>query len=340
MKFGRSLKSLSFSSLVTALEASGEATRLRLLVLLSEAELTVSELVNILGQSQPRVSRHLRLLTEAGLIERHREGSWAFFQLATSKAVGGLAHDIIRRVDRDDPVFAGDQARLKDVRLNRTAQASRYFAEQAQNWDLVRAMHVSEARVESAIKLAVGSKQFQTLLDLGTGTGRMLELLAPLAERSLGIDQSTAMLNLARTRVERAGLKNTQVRQGDLYALPVAQNSFDLVVLHQVLHFLDDPHRALREAIRTLKPSGRLLVVDFAPHNEESLRTEHAHRRLGFENHEIVRLLEQSGLAVILLNNLLPSEDGQDKLSVTIWLAQDQRVVSDIVYEKTLEVVS
>ncbi|RBP16499.1 ArsR family transcriptional regulator [Roseiarcus fermentans] len=318
---------VSFSSLLAGLEAAGEETRLRILCLLDEAELTVSELVAILGQSQPRVSRHLKLLTEAGLAVRQREGAWAFFRLA--EAGGEFARDLVRRLDPADPVLAADRARLDVAREARRRQAAAYFAEQAGDWDRIRALHASEERVEAALIDLIGDRPFRTLLDLGTGTGRMLELLAPRAARAVGVDQSAAMLALARSRMEQTGLRNVQLRQGDVYAPPVERNGYDLIVVHQVLHFLDDPARALKEAARALGPSGRLVVVDFDAHTQEFLRADFAHRRLGFPLAEIEGFLTEAGLVAVRSNRVPPAPGDSGKLTVALWLAEDPRVISD-----------
>ncbi|HUZ92195.1 MAG TPA: metalloregulator ArsR/SmtB family transcription factor, partial [Methylocella sp.] len=210
-------QSIAFDAILAASAAAGESTRLRLLALVAEAELTVSELVTILGQSQPRVSRHLKLLVEAGLVERHREGSWVFFRIAQGGPVASFARDLVARLAPGDAHLSADRARLDEVRKARAAQAARYFAAQAANWDELRALHVPEERVEAAIRKTIGPGPIQALLDLGTGTGRMLELLGPLATRAAGIDQSPQMLSIARDRIERAGLRNVQLRQGDIY---------------------------------------------------------------------------------------------------------------------------
>ncbi len=318
---------LSFDSLLDALEAAGEVTRLRLLGLLCEAELTVSELVGILGQSQPRISRHLKLLVDAGLAERHREGAWAFFRLADPG--GALARDLIGRVDAQDPTLASDRARLDVARETRRKQAAAYFAAQAAEWDRIRAMHAPDAQVEAAVLALVGDAPVQSLLDLGAGTGRMLELLAPLAQRAVGVDLSPAMLNLARARIQERRLRNVSLRQGDIYAPPVERAAFDLVVIHQVLHFLDDPGRALAEAARTLRPGGRLLVVDFAAHEEEALREHFAHRRLGFSGEEIAALMQEAGLEMVETRLIAPRAGETGKLTVVVWLARDPRIISD-----------
>lgn len=319
----------AFSTTLTALEAAGEETRLRLLALLCEAELTVTELVTILGQSQPRISRHLKLLTEAGLIERHREGAWAFFTAAHRSAAAELARDIVRRLDPSDATILADRSRLAAVRAARQAQAERYFAAQAGDWDRVRAMHVAEERVEQAVLDVVGAGLFHAVLDLGTGTGRMLELLAPRATRAIGIDGSPAMLNLARARLDRKALRNVHLRHGDIYALPVERDGYDLIIVHQVLHYLDDPLRAIREASRVLRPGGRLVVVDFAPHGEEDLRDHHAHRRLGFTRAEIDGFMADAGLATEPGRDVSPLGDESGKLTVSLWIGRDTRVLSD-----------
>jgi demethylmenaquinone methyltransferase/2-methoxy-6-polyprenyl-1,4-benzoquinol methylase/ArsR family transcriptional regulator len=320
---------LTFNSALACLEAAGEATRLRLLALLVEAELTVTEIVSILGQSQPRVSRHLKLLVEAGLIERHREGAWAFFSCTARTPMAACGRDLVRRLDPEDPVLVADRGRLGEVRSARNANAESYFATQASQWDRLRSLHIAEERVEAAILEAVGPGPFRALLDLGTGTGRMLELLAARADRAIGIDQNHAMLNVARTRIERSGQRNIHLRQGDIYALPVERDGYDIVILHQVLHFLDDPSRALREAARALRPAGRLIVVDFAPHTDEALRDHHAHRRLGFSRDEIEDFMTDAGLAVDQHLDLTPMKGEADKLTVSIWVGRDRRALSD-----------
>jgi ubiquinone/menaquinone biosynthesis C-methylase UbiE len=318
---------LSFPALLAGLEAAGEETRLRILCLLDEAELTVSELVAILGQSQPRVSRHLKLLVEAGLAARQREGAWAFFRLGDEG--GAFARDLFRRLDPADPTLAADRIRLEGAREARRRQAAAYFAEQAADWDRIRALHAPEERVEAALNALIGEKPFRSLLDLGTGTGRMLELFAPRAVRAVGIDQSAAMLALARSRIDQASLRNVQLRQGDIYAPPVESDGYDLVVIHQVLHFLDDPARALKEAARALAPGGRLVVVDFDAHTQEFLRSDFAHRRLGFGSDEIAGFLVDAGLIGVEAKRVPPAPGESGKLTVALWLAEDPRIISD-----------
>ena len=314
-----------FTGLTAMLKAAGEATRLRILALLAEAELTVSDLTEILRQSQPRLSRHLRLLAEAGLVERFREGSWAFFRLGERGGSADLARALIGRLKGDDPIVARDRERLAAVRAARADAAQNYFRRHAAEWDRIRRLHVADAAVEDAIRAALTDKPIRALLDLGTGTGRMLELFAPEIERGLGLDLSLDMLALARARLDRAGIKHCSVRRGDIYDLTLPRDSFDVVIIHQVLHFLDDSARAITEAARTLRPGGRLLVVDFAPHDLEFLREEHAHRRLGFGAETVTQWLEVAGLDVVRQQTLPPGPQG--KIAVSLWLARDPRIV-------------
>jgi len=324
---------LPFDALNAALKAAGEDTRLRVLVLLAEAELTVSDLTQILRQSQPRISRHLKLLVEAGLIERFREGAWAFFRLAERGPSAELARALVARLDASDPIALRDRERLSAVRHARAAAAQDYFRAHAAQWDRIRKLHVADEAVESAIRDALAERPFRSLLDLGTGTGRILEMFGPLLERGLGIDLSLDMLSLARARIERAGFRHCSVRQGDIYDLALPADSFDVVVIHQVLHFLDDGARAIREAARVLVPGGRLLVVDFAPHDLEFLREEHAHRRLGFASETVTQWMGAAGLDVALHRSLPPEPGSEGKIAVSLWLGRDQRAALPAVRE-------
>ncbi len=315
---------LGFSALTATLKAAAEATRLRLLMLIAEAELTVTDLTAILRQSQPRLSRHLRLLAEAGLVERHREGSWAFFRLGERGGAADIARALIARLDPNDPIIARDRERLAAVRAARAAAAQNYFRRHAAEWDRIRKLHVAEVAVEEAICTALDGAPIRSLLDLGTGTGRMLELFAAKIERGLGLDLSLDMLALAREHLDRAGLKNCSVRYGDIYDLALPRDLFDVVIIHQVLHFLDDSGRAIREAARVLRPGGRLLVIDFAPHDLEFLRDVHAHRRLGFAAETVTQWLEAAGLDFVRQQTLPPGPEG--KIAVSLWLGRDPRI--------------
>ncbi|MDK9697665.1 MAG: metalloregulator ArsR/SmtB family transcription factor [Siculibacillus sp.] len=321
------IASLSTDDLVAVLRAGGEPTRLRVLALLEAGDLTVKDLTAILGQSQPRISRHLKLLVEAGLVDRFPEGSWVYYRLRDDGAAAGLVRLVLAALDGEDLAVLRDRERREAVKRGHAEAAGRYFAANASDWAALRSLHVDEREVEAAVLAAVGDRRFGALLDLGTGTARMIELLAGHFDRAVGIDQSHDMLAVARAELDRAGIATARVQQGDVYSLNLPRDAFDLVTVHQVLHYLDDPARALREAARTLRPGGRMLIVDFAPHGLEFLRDAHAHRRLGFGHQEITRALEGAGLEVVSIRDLPAPAGGAGKLTVTLWLARDPRLL-------------
>lgn len=308
--------------LLIGLRAVAEATRVRILFILSHGEFNVSELTQILGQSQPRVSRHLKLMVEAGLVDRHKEGNWVLFRLREDELGGALSHAIVGMLSAHDNALARDLARLEEVKRQRADMAANYFSSNAANWEKLRSLHVREEEVEAAMQAIVGGGSFRTLVDLGTGTGRILSLFARQASQAIGIDSSREMVAIARANLERNQLRHAQIRQSDIYALPFSNATADLVTIHQVLHFLEEPGRALVEARRILTPDGRLLIVDFAPHELEELRTDHAHRRLGFATDQLATWLNRAGL-VLLRHEMLPPPAVQPGagLTVSLWLA-------------------
>lgn len=316
---------LPLDALLQVLWALDEETRFRVAALLQHGELSVTDLTDILGQSQPRISRHLKLLADAGVVDKHREGTWAFFDLVSDGPIGQLVTHVLAMTDQHDSVIATDLDRLRIVRSRRAASAQEYFAGIAPRWDQERSLHAPDEIVEAAILETLGSVPYRSLLDIGTGTGRMLQLLATPADRAVGLDSSHSMLAVARANLERAEIRGVDLRQGDAYSPPFAGDAFDLVVIHQVLHFLDDPARAVREAAQLLNPGGRLLIVDFAPHTLEFLRVEHAHTRLGFRADTVTTWLEQAGLAVPVARTIEPPAGDGDRLTVSLWLGQDRR---------------
>ncbi len=302
---------------VGALRAAGEQTRLRALALLTEGELAVGELAQALGQSQPRVSRHLKLLTEAGLVERAPEGAWVFYRLPRADTIERrFAEAALAMLDPGDPLLAHDAERLTAIRAAREEAASAYFAVNAEDWGRVRALHLPEADIDSAILAASGEGPFELMVDVGVGQGRMIQLFADRVSRAEGFDTSRQMLAVARALLDDLKAK-AAVRFGDVYAPPIEAGAADLVTIHQVLHFLTDPGRALTEAARMLRQGGRLVIVDFAPHDLEFLREEHAHRRLGFSDAEISGWCVSAGVTQLKTTTLAPKKRGQ--LTVKIW---------------------
>lgn len=313
---------LPASELVTALKAAAEPTRLRILVLLASGELNVKDLTHILGQSQPRISRHLKLLVEAGLIERFRDGSWVYFHISDRTESGRLALRLVRNVDVGEVVLRRDRERCATLKSEREAEAQSYFAAHAADWNRIRSLHVAEHEVEEAMLASLGPGPFKLLLDLGTGTGRTLELFAGRYDRGLGLDVNQAMLAYAEGTIARAKLANAQVRHGDIYHLALPDACADAVIVHQVLHFLPEPGLAIREAARVTAPGGSLLIVDFAPHDHEFLREEHAHERLGFWDQQIGQWLADAGLSPKGSRQLAPPPGDRAGLTVTLWLAE------------------
>lgn len=299
--------------LLDIFRALGDPTRLRIFALLRRMELSVGELAQVLGQSQPRVSRHVRILADAGLTTRRREGSWVFLALAEDP--------------RNEPLLAAieqvsgdwaeeDAARLAQVRAERAEAAARYFEAHADEWDAIRSLYVPEQQVESAMAQMLGGEPVGRLVDLGTGTGRMLEVFGRSATRALGVDRSPEMLRLARAKLSDA-VPSAELRQGDLTALPLGDAIADTVILHQVLHFVPQPGAALAEAARLIADGGRMLIVDFAPHEREELRTLDAHQRLGFSDQQVAGWLQAGGLDLVQVKEL-----GGGELTVKLWLAE------------------
>ena len=295
-------------------QALADPTRLRILALLRLMELSVGELAQVLGQSQPRVSRHLKILSDAAVLERRKEGSWVFLTLADAERVAPMFELVDGWADAATrAMFAADAARTETIRADRTEAANRYFAGHAEVWDQIRSLHVAESEVERAIDRTLGRRPLGRLVDIGTGTGRMIELFGPRSSQSVGIDRSSEMLRLARVKLEAAGIASS-LRQGDMYALPLADHSADSVIIHQVLHYAHSPAVAISEAGRVLSPGGILLIVDFAAHEREELRTSDAHIRLGFDDEAMAGWFGAAGLDMDGVQHLKGGE-----LTVTLW---------------------
>ncbi|MEL7487008.1 MAG: metalloregulator ArsR/SmtB family transcription factor [Pseudomonadota bacterium] len=319
--------------------AIGEETRLRIMLLLVRGELTVSEITQILGQSQPRVSRHLKILADAGLVERYREGSWMFYRASAPSAE---SEDALRAILNNlnasqDRVISRDRDRFAQSRKARADVAAAYFEKNAAEWDRVRRLHLPEADIESRLREVVGGERVETFVDLGAGTGRMLELFADLYETGLGIDLSREMLSIARANLEEAGVRHAQVRHGDLFAPPIDQGTADLVCIHQVLHFLAEPGAAVLEAAKLLKPGGRMIISDFAPHEMEFLREEHAHRRLGFSDNEVNGWCAAGSLTPVDVRTLSPGDRNGGKITVKIWVYAASASIRQLNARKSVE---
>lgn len=311
------------------LRALSEPTRLRIMRLLAHMELAVGELAQVLGQSQPRVSRHIRILCDAGLAERRKEGSWVFLRSAVSEHVppagtptmGSASAQLLSLAERDDAQFsarcAEDRRHLAAIRAGREASAQAYFARHAVEWDTLRRLHGADEPVEAGLLSALEAEPLGALLDVGTGTGRMAELLSTRAGRVTALDKSPEMLRIARARLQSLPSGKVDLVQGDFGGLPFAADSFDTVLFHQVLHYAQDPGAVLAEAARVLRRGGRIAVVDLAAHEREELRERHAHARLGFSDEQMLALMAGAGL-----KPAAPVALPGDPLTVKIWTAR------------------
>ncbi|MHA6723207.1 ArsR/SmtB family transcription factor [Sphingomonas sp. RS2018] len=303
------------------LRACADITRLRILSLLRAMELSVGELAQVLGQSQPRVSRHVKILADAGLVERRKEGSWVFVALGHCDRVTPVFDALAAWTSADDADWTtADSARLAAVRADRATAAAQWFEAHAPEWDAIRSLHVADEEVEAAMRRVLGAGEqsggdLGRLIDIGTGTGRMLELFAPHAQAALGIDRSSEMLRMARAKLQ--GQANTDLRQADLYALPMRDAEANVAILHHVLHFAQQPGAAIAEAARVLAAGGRLLIADFASHDREELRSREGHIRLGFSDDHMLGWFGAAGLAPDRIETLEGSE-----LTVKLWLAR------------------
>lgn len=309
----------------TIFRALADLTRLRILRLLGSMELAVGEVAQVLAQSQPRVSRHIGILCDAGLAERRREGSWTFVRACSVSTQGEMLSAGVLRLlavaEEDDPAFAAaceaDRRKLAEIRKYREEEALAYFARHAGDWDELRRLHSSDEAVEDALAKALGQGHLGRLLDIGTGTGRMAELLAERADHIVALDKSLAMLRVARAKLQHLPAERVELVQGDFASLPFAAGSFDTVLFHQVLHFAQSPDAVLAEAARVTRAGGTIAIVDFAAHQREELRERHAHARLGFEDGQMDSLLIGAGFVPRAPTAL---EDGE--LVVKIWIAE------------------
>ena len=310
----------SLDDVVASVRAAGESSRLRALALLARGELAVGELALALGQSQPRVSRHMKVLTESGLAERAPEGAWVFYrQPPEGSPARALVTDLVAALDPADPALARDSERLAEIRAQRAEAAGAYFERNAADWRRVSDLHLPESDIDAAVKAAAGAGPFDLMIDVGAGSGRMIKLFAERARRAEGFDTSRQMLALARAALDDLPEGKATLRLGDIYEPPLPRGVADLVTVHQVLHFLPDPGRAVAEAASLLKPGGRLVIADFAPHRLEFLREEHAHRRLGFTDDEMRAWCSAARIGKLDVKTLAPTAKKPDALTVKVW---------------------
>lgn len=303
--------------LLKMLRAAAEPSRLRLLRLCADGEFAVNELVRILGQSQPGVSRHLKVLCDAELLDRQTDGTWAFYRVSRTAEAASVVDHLLALLPTEDATLQQDLDRLGEIKEDRRHVAQAYFETVAREWDAIRTLYVAEEEIERALVACLADRELGALLDIGTGTGRLLRLLGSRADRGEGIDTSRRMLEVAQANLEAAGLENCEVRHADMYRLPFEDGAFDTLTVHQVLHFADAPAAVVSEAARVLRPGGRFAIVDFAPHEREELRKKFRHRRLGFADEVITAWFAEAGLETRTTEHL-----GGGELTVGLWLAE------------------
>lgn len=305
--------------IVNALKTLGHSDRLRILALLSYGELTVSELVSILGMSQPRITQYIKSLEDADIIERLKEGSWVFSRInRNNQVVTALVVTVLNSLSESDPLLLADRRRLEDIRSARAKAANDFFATVAQDGGQLGDEYIPRKDIEAQIREVAGDGPFDFMVDLGTGTGRMLDVFADLVARGTGIDNNPDMLKVARHKISEDHMAHLSLRQADLRAAPLGDDVADIVTLHQVLHYLDEPEQALIEAARLLRPGGQVLITDFEAHNLDDFRKLYAHRRLGFTDVQMDNLLRQAGL-ITEDKRTIAAQDGQP--DVKIWKA-------------------
>ena len=302
-------------NLLTALKAVADPTRLRLLAITAKSALSVSELTEIMGQGQPIISRHLKLLFEAGLLDRFREGKSVYYRLSDDGyREGNTARKILSLLPMNSLEVERDSVRLEEINLLRSVRATEYFRQNAEDWGSIRSLYVDEQKVEELLLDRIPD-HVENLLDIGTGTGRMLEVFADRVGRGIGVDNSYEMLSLARAALEQRDIRHCHVRYGDMYRLPLIDVNFNIIVVHQVLRYSQDPAAVIAEASRVLQPNGLVFVVDFAPHSVEVLKEKHAHQWLGFDDREALSWCNKAGLTIKETHELLG-----EPVTLKVWI--------------------
>jgi DNA-binding transcriptional ArsR family regulator len=302
----------SYDNYIDALKAISEPTRFRLVRLCAQGELTVSELMRIVGQSQPRVSRHLKLLQDAGILERFREQHWVFYRVAQEEHYQLLVSGLIKQIEKNETIIQLDQSRLIELQAARATLSETFIETELPDWLRLHEYHGDTARFESAVQDALAEKTVGHLLDVATGTGRMLKIVGPLASSGVGIDLSKKMVTVARSVLAESGLAHLTVRQEDMYQMRFAARHFDTITIDQVLYFATNPDALIKETARVLKYGGRLLVVAFT-----ASKTAKTPPSVGIELSDIQQWIESAGLK-ITNTNILPG----DSLDISLLVSE------------------
>ncbi len=317
---------LSLASLVEISKALGDEARLRILALIRNAEMSVKDICDILGQSQPRVSRHIKILADADLIKRTKEGAWLYCKLNRSGAIGYFITSYLDNVDDQDAVFASDLRRFETIVSQRIADADRFFEENAQEWDRIRELQIPDTLLDQEIQDHIGKEQIENLLDVGTGTGQMLEILHGRYQKATGIDMSSAMLRVARGRLAKLQTSNVSFQQLDILSIGKDLGQFDCVICHHVLHFIPNASEAIARMAECVKANGRLIIIDYLPHSIDFLAQDYHHMWNGFPPEEMAKWFSQNSLSLQHMQSyqadLKSKKKQSDSLIVGLWVAQ------------------
>jgi ArsR family transcriptional regulator len=288
-----------------------DPTRVRVLALLEQEELAVQELMDALGMAQSRVSRHLAILREAGLLEDRRDGTYVFYRFAVpAEGPWREAWELVRRELATDPVRQRDRAALAQVMEARAARTRSFFDAVGPEWDALRKVFDDDVLRARAGARLVDPRT--VVADVGTGTGILAVELARLGLRVVAVDHSARMLAAARSKLEAEGLSGVELRQGEASALPIGDAEVDAAIVHMVLHYLPSPGEAIREMARVVRPGGVVVIVDFVPHEHEWMRQELGVTWLGFAWDEVRGWLGEADLVDALCDTHAGNSSGRD----------------------------
>ncbi len=317
----------NYQDLIAIYKALGEETRLRIVCLLRNRELSVSDLTSLLHQSQPCISNHLKLLYEQGIVKRYQEGSYAYFRLTSDRQLIRLINAGLERLDfLYDPVLRDDVNHYRELMDVQAEKSITFFAEIAEKWNKIRILTIPAKQEEEFLYEKLKDVIVGNFIDLGTGTGRMLKIFSENYKNGVGIDWSHNMLNVARACLHQNQINHAYVCQGNIYNLTFDDFLADCVISHQVLHYLSTPHKVFKQVAQLLKPGGKFVIVDFAPHNSEFLLKNYAHQRLGFSDEIIQEWLSLNDFQLKETHSLVPDPDTAEKQKITlkIWVASWQ----------------
>jgi ArsR family transcriptional regulator len=273
---------------LTYFKALSDQTRVRILNVLRHFELNVNEIVKLLDMGQSRVSRHLKIMNDSGLLVSRRDGLWVFYSAPTNSDVSGFI-DSISDLLSEDPVLDADLERAGDILNDRKKETSRFFDSVAEDWEAMKRTIIGERDLAADILEHI--KSCDVVADLGCGTGDLLVHLKKKAKTIIGVDNSPRMLERAERYCAGNGL-NADLRIGELEHLPMRNAEADCVIINLVLHHLAVPLDGIREARRVLKKGGRMLVTDFDKHEDETLRGQYGDRWLGFAKEEVEKWMK------------------------------------------------